>query len=292
MGKSSLLTQVLTDTVLGELITVVTGEAFPEEGEEEFWKFHRDEFVDAFMQDPAFIRAQVFKMVGDVGPEVRTSVPTGPYMFVYHWDCPEIPWTELIVAAQTKGYTKHIESGIKWQGLIYHPIRFTEAQPIREERDGASDSASESEEEEVDGVVESDSSAQEGPDVVEKRWNENLIEPAQAEPKIIELREEAGTETLRSSEGIEEDAPSAVANALMEKPEEEQVDTDPAGVDPNSVDLSGGISSLSMEDRSKPIDKERSGGSTVAGAEADSHQVFASVSVADKIRAWERNATP
>jgi len=280
---------------------VVTGEAFAEDGEEEFWKFHREEFVGSFMEDPAFIRAQVFKMVGDVGPEVRTIVPTGPYMFVYQWDCPEIPWTEVIAAAQTKGYVKHIESGIKWQGLNYHPIRFTEVQPVREEREEGPESGSvsedEDEDEEVDGVVESDSSAQEGPDVVEKR-SKNLTEPAKAEMRAHEMKEARGIEASPSSEeGVtrntkEEEALSGADHVRVEKSRKEQADTFATGGDHNSAKLSGGMRSLSMEGNPKSSGKERSGGNTVAGADADSQKVFASVSVADKIRAWEQNTAP
>ncbi|ORY13607.1 hypothetical protein BCR34DRAFT_561796 [Clohesyomyces aquaticus] len=136
------------DTVIGELVVVVTGEGFPEGGSEAFWTFHRDEFVASFMQAPEFIRAQVYKITGNFDPQIKNAVPGGPYLFVYHWDCMEVPWSEVVAAAQTKGYIKHIESGIKWQGVNYHPYQYTE-RPVERER-GSEYEESEEEDQEVE----------------------------------------------------------------------------------------------------------------------------------------------
>jgi hypothetical protein len=72
----------------------------------------------------------------DLNPNVRTQCPTGPVLVVYHWDCSEIPWSEVVAAAQTKGYAKYLESGIKWQMLNYHSTRFTTGRPARELENG------------------------------------------------------------------------------------------------------------------------------------------------------------
>jgi hypothetical protein len=112
---------------------VVTGEGPPPGSEDEFWRFHREEFVAAFLEAPEFIRAQIFRMPdADQKPEVKTQSPTGPVLVVYHWDCSEIPWSEVVAAAQTAGYVKYLESGIKWQMLNYHSTRFTTGRPARE----------------------------------------------------------------------------------------------------------------------------------------------------------------
>ncbi|KAF2713473.1 hypothetical protein K504DRAFT_138498 [Pleomassaria siparia CBS 279.74] len=139
------------DPIVGELVAVVTGEGPPPGTEDEFWRFHRDEFVAAFTEAPEFIRAQVFRMPeSDVNPEVKKACPTGPVLVLYHWDCPEIPWSEVVAAAQTKGYYKYLESGIKWQMLNYHSTRFTTGRPARDFDDDDEEDLDDDEEEDDD----------------------------------------------------------------------------------------------------------------------------------------------
>jgi hypothetical protein len=266
---------VLTDPVLGEFIAVVTGEGFLIDQEEEFWTFHREEFVGAFLQAPEFIRAQVFKMVDDDSPEVRKQVPTGPYMFVYHWDCPEVPWSEVVAAAQTQGYVRNIESGTKWQGLNYHAVAFTEKQPERRDRYAELGYASEDEGEEIYGDAESE---EEDVDVDEKSRQgagyHEVQEAAKArredqdfDLKGQEVKEVPGTEDKHTASLGKKRGDSVIAATATD-----------------STSLNDSIRGLSIE-----ADK-RNGGNIASDKEADSSHVFASVSVADKIRAWEKNA--
>lgn len=275
----------------------MTGEGFAEDIEEEFWKFHREEFVGSFMQAPEFIRGQVFKMVGDVPPNIKTVVPTGPYMFIYHWDCTEVPWSEVVAAAQTKGYVRHIESGIKWQGLNYHPVRFSEVQPPRAHRDLGSGYDSNEEEEELDGTAQSESADASGLAAHDSRD----IRPTSAMPTDTEVEETKHqlTEDLASKangDSTAQESYSRVGDRRIEEPRKNGADIattsrTPAQSDSDFMSLNGAVQALTIEkEPSTNNPGQNHHCSAVAGAEAESSEVFGSVSVAEKIRAWEKNA--
>jgi hypothetical protein len=77
----------------------------------------------------------------------------------------------------------------------------------------------------------------------------------------------------------------------VEKPKEDRVDSTASETAVHATNLNGDINSLSIEDTAQPNGKEWRGGDSVPSAKPDTHKIFASVSVADKIRAWEQNAT-
>lgn len=290
--------------VVGELVSVVTGEGFAEDAEEEFWKFHREEFVGSFMLAPEFIRGQVFKMVGDVSPTVKTDVPTGPYMFIYHWDCSEIPWTEVIAAAQTKGYVRHIESGIKWQGLTYNPVRFSEVQPPRPHRDIGSGYGSDGEEEDLNGVAGSDTDADDidADDIAADDRRDSGATRSRHDSTELEDSEHQPTGHLSSktngvstANGTSDKDSLRTGNGRIE--ETKTNGTDPtttsrtsAQSDADFMSLNGAVNALAIKDEPLKSFAQEHGRTAETGTETNTSPVFASVSVADKIRAWEKNA--
>ncbi|KAF2684902.1 hypothetical protein K458DRAFT_388600 [Lentithecium fluviatile CBS 122367] len=283
--------------VIGELLAVVTGEGFPEGGEEDFWTFHREEFVGSFMQAPEFIRAQVFKMVGDVGPEIKKEVPTGPYMFVYHWDCLEVPWSEVIAAAQTKGYIKHIEGGIKWQGLNYHPYRFTEKPVERGCEDAELEENDEDEGEEVDTEADEEDSETEAVNGVENGNTKDVIEPEKVAAKEFNAQDEKRAanadkkeeDHAASSNRSEAKGMSRIEDEGMEKPKVGNGVPTVVANGTTSTKLSGALDTLSIRDTKRQMEGPNPSKGVNVG-ETESPEIFASVSVADKIKAWEKNA--
>jgi hypothetical protein len=232
--------------------------------------------VGAFLQAPEFIRAQVFKMVGDVDSDIETQVPTGPYMFVYHWDSPEVPWSEVIAAAQTKGYVRHMESGKKWQGLNYQAIRFTKKQPERRDR---LDDAGESEEEEIDGEVNSEDSEEEE-EAVDADGKSKTGTDYHGEQELAKAKEDS-TSKINGEHTKEASATEGQRAEIVGK---KRGDSVMAANEADPSSLNGSMQGLS-------IGKVRQGnGNAVGGAEDGTPDVFRSVSVADKIKAWEKNS--
>jgi hypothetical protein len=267
----------------------VTAEHPPAAIDELFWKFHREEFVGAFMQAPEFIRCQVFRMVGDLDPEAMKTAPSGPVLIMYHWDCVEVPWTEIIAAAQTEGYIKFLESGIKWQGVNFHPIRFSEEQPPRRFSMYGQDSTYGGEEELEIGVEDGASEAEQV-DVDEKRKSSNAIEPETAGGKVELSTNDAasrdyaaGNKDAPTSNGAAREMLSGADDAPT-KQRKERADTVVTGGDVITSKMNG----LSFAETTKPTNSEVNGNNTAAGAEADP-PVF--MSVRDRIRAWEKSGT-
>lgn len=266
--------------VIGELVTIVTAEGVPEQIDEAFWKFHREEFVGSFMQAPEFIRCQVFRMVGDVDPDIAQNAPAGPLLILYHWDCVEVPWTEIIAAAQTEGYVKFLESGIKWQGVNYHPMRWSEEQPPRRFSMYGADSTFGGEEEELIDGGDGWKAETEPVDLDEKRKSRTAIEPETAEMQVKMSSDDAAASIGFASA----DPKMPVSNGTTRKERADTVVSD----DVSDPKLNGAMRSLSFRELTKPTENGQDT-KPAASADADANEMPVFLSVRDRIRAWEKS---
>lgn len=99
---------------------------------EEFFKFHREGMVEALLQGPNFLRSRIFKQIGR-DDENNPNPLSGPYLFIYEWDCEEMPWEELVTVGAKKEWRNNIEDGTIHEVMNYHPTRLSKKNKDEEE---------------------------------------------------------------------------------------------------------------------------------------------------------------
>ncbi|KAF2645978.1 hypothetical protein P280DRAFT_545862 [Massarina eburnea CBS 473.64] len=98
-----------------DLVAVLTAEA--PEASTQFHNFHRDVIVGSVRECPNFVRARLYRQVGETQANDKVS---SPVMFLHEYSSDELPWTELVDVGMTQEWQDMLESGLNWQGVFYH----------------------------------------------------------------------------------------------------------------------------------------------------------------------------
>lgn len=117
------------------MVGICLCESPPTDSGDDFFIFHREVFAPLLSENPNFLRMRIFKMVGETGGK-RATMPASPLMFIYEWVGDEMPWNELTAAAQEEGWRTHIEGGLTWQAVLYHPTRYSETKEPEKDSKG------------------------------------------------------------------------------------------------------------------------------------------------------------